>query len=111
MKSKFIAKKLNLISEELGPSPNDFAIQSHCEIACEGEPGGEAFIVHLISPTALARMLKLGAEPVIWGHDVFIMESVDEDKVLATIQQILYKVNADSWQELIKLTSSMFKWV
>lgn len=111
MNLKFIAKKLNFINEEWGSSPDDFIIQAHCEIACEGEPGGEAFIVNLVSPKRLEKMLRTGAEPVIEGHDLFIMESVNEANVLALIQAMLYRTKANTWKELMDLTSVAFQWI
>jgi len=111
MKPNFVASKLNFINEEWGTSPDDFIVQAHCEITCDGQPGGEAFIVNLVSPKRLEKMLRLGAEPVIGGHDFFIMENVNEGNVLALIQAMLYRTKANTWKELIDLTSVAFQWI
>jgi hypothetical protein len=111
MKTRFIAKKLNFIHQSSIEDGGDFLIQAHCEVTQEGQAGGEAFIIYLVSPSRIASEGIASREKVLWVRNYFIVESPDEAIVLPIIQNALDKVEAKDWQELIQSTKIVFDWI
>lgn len=109
MSKKFNVTGLTTINEEWGDEPDDFCIQLHCELADE-EPGGEAFVVTVMSPKVLARGLT-DPHTVDWGRGCLFMRDYSAPAVRAELQRFVDQCQADTWDELSDYVGRYFDWI
>ncbi|MCH9686728.1 MAG: immunity 8 family protein [Deltaproteobacteria bacterium] len=106
---RFNVTGLTMINEEWGDEPDDFCIQLHCELK-DGNPGGEAFVVTVMSPRVLARGLT---EPntVDWGRGCLFMRDYDASAVQEELQRFVDQGRAKDWTELSEYVGRFFDWI
>ncbi len=109
MSKYFKVAGLTTINEEWGEEPEDFCVQLHCELTSDG-PGGEAFVVTVLSPVALARGLD-GSERVDWGRGCLFMKDYSAPLIEAELQLFIDKSGADTWDALSQYVGKFFEWI
>jgi hypothetical protein len=109
--TNFEAYQLSIINQNWGDEPTDFSIQVHCEVKETGKPGGEAFLVNLISPNSLNTELFDEEFRSKFGRGYLIINDYDEVKILLTLQKLIEGSCASNWNELISYVEKYFDWI
>lgn len=106
---KFYIDEINLVSEQWGNDVDDFFHQAHCEVKCQDSPGGEAFIVNIVSPKALQKEIST-AEGFAYeiGKGLFIVNDYDKNSISKALQKLIDGGNAESWDSLCSYLKRYF---
>jgi hypothetical protein len=109
---KFYIDQINLVSERWGDDVDDFFHQAHCEVKCDGSPGGEAFIVNIVSPIALQKEFSENeAFTYEIGRGFLIVNDYDKNSISKALQRLIDAGSADSWDGLCTYLERYFDWV
>lgn len=109
MKKKFSVTGLTTIYEDWGDDPQEFCIQLHCEVASD-DSGGEAFVVTVMSPAAVARSLG-DTQSIEWGRGCLFMADYSSRAVQVELQRFIERSNAATWDELADYVTRYFNWI
>jgi hypothetical protein len=107
---RFIVSAINKIHESWGEDTDDFFVQAHFEVEQEGGSGGEAILVCIASPKALASQLAKMLEPEI-GRGYLLMEDYDEQSALMRLQALVDSSGAETWEQLQRFLERYFDWI
>jgi len=88
---------------------DDFYLSGTACIGTEDSTGEDNFDFSIISPKALERELREGAN-LILGMRLFILNKLDFGLISETINQILVKHQRETWKEVAESLSPYFLW-
>lgn len=94
-------------TEDIG---DDFYLSGTACLGFEDSEGADFFDFGIITPKALEKKLQEENEKVIIGTRYFIVEKFDIELISQSINQLLSKYQADTWEELAKMLSPYFSW-
>lgn len=97
------------IHDHWGDDPRYFSVQLQCDVSRDGEFGGEAFSVTVVSPAELEQWI--GDEGLELGRGYILMCDYDERRVTAFLQGLLDRSSAETWDELEAWVTRFFDWV
>lgn len=109
MSKKFRVAGLTTINEQWGDEADDFCVQLHCELTSD-DPGGEAFVVNVLSPATFAKGLD-DPHSVGWGRGCLFMRDYSATVVQAELQSFIDRSEATTWDELSEYVARFFDWI
>lgn len=107
----FEVYQISIIFQNWGDDPDVFFIQAQFEIRQIGNVGGESFALKVVSPKAFGNEFGNDLFEYEFGRGYFFSNEFDETKVLASIQKLVDRIDANSWEKLIVEVDKYFPYV
>ena len=102
----FSVRELTVIHESFGDHPEHFTALLHDEVVASGTPGGEAFVVNVVSPSVLARV----DEPEL-GRGMVVATDYDLAAIQARLNRLVQYAPVTDWDSLVGYVDRYFDWV